>query len=68
MAVMKVIELMADSGESWEAATQLAVAKAGKSLKGVKSVWVKDMSAKIGKSGKVESYRVTIKLSFEVQD
>ncbi len=68
MAVMKVIELMADSSKSWEDATQLAVNKASKSLKGIKSVWVKDMSAKVGKTGKVESYRVTVKLSFEVAD
>ncbi len=68
MAVMKVIELMSDSAKSWEDATQAAVAKASKSLKGIKSVWVKDMSAKVGKSGKIESYRVNVKLSFEVQD
>jgi dodecin len=68
MAVLKVIELMADSSKSWEDATQIAVTKAGKSLKGIKSVWVKDFSAKVNKSGKVESYRVNVKLSFEVQD
>lgn len=68
MAVMKVIELMSDSSKSWEDATQIAVAKASKSLKGIKSVWVKDMSAKVGKTGKIESYRVNVKLSFEVQD
>ncbi len=68
MAVMKVIELMADSSKSWEDATQLAVTKASKSLKGIKSAWVKDMSCKVGKTGKIESYRVNVKLSFEVQD
>ena len=68
MAVMKVIELMSDSSKSWEDATQLAVTKASKSLKGIKSVWVKDMSAKVGKTGKIESYRVIVKLSFEVTD
>ena len=68
MAVLKVIELMADSSKSWEDATQTAVSKASKSLKGIRSVWVKDLSAKVGKSGKVESYRVSVKLSFEVQD
>lgn len=68
MAVLKVIELMAESAKSWEDATQIAVAKASKSLKGIKSVWVKDMSAKVGKTGKIESYRVNVKLSFEVQD
>ncbi len=68
MAVNKVVELMSDSAKSWEDAAQLAVTKASKSLKGIKSVWVKDMSAKVGKTGKIESYRVTVKLSFEVTD
>ena len=68
MAVLKVIELMADSSKSWEDATQVAVTKAGKSLKGIKSVWVKDMSATVDAKGKVTSFRVGVKLSFEVKD
>lgn len=68
MAVLKVIELMAESAESWEDATQIAVTKASKSLKGVKSVWVKDMSATVDAKGKVSGYRVQVKLSFEVKD
>ena len=68
MSVNKVIELMAESSKSWEDATQTAVNKAGKSLKGIKSVWVQDMSARVSKTGKIESYRVTVKLSFEVAD
>jgi dodecin len=68
MSVLKVIELMADSSKSWEDATQNAVTKAGKSLKGIKSVWVKDMSATVDAKGKVTSYRVQVKLSFEVKD
>jgi dodecin len=66
MAVMKVIELMASSPKSWEDATQAAVAKAGKSLKGIKSVWVQDQSATVDSKGKVSAYRVTVKVTFEV--
>lgn len=66
MAVMKVIELMAESTKSWEDATQVAVSKAGKSLKGIKSVWIQDQSAHVDKAGKITSYRVTCKVTFEV--
>jgi hypothetical protein len=67
MAVMKVIELMADSTKSWEDATQAAVTKAHKSLKGIRSVWVQDQSAMVdSKSGKITSYRVHCKVTFEV--
>lgn len=68
MAVMKVLELMSSSSKSWEDATQLAVTKAGKSLKGIKSVWVQDFSATVDGKGKIDSYRVTVKVTFEVKD
>ena len=66
MAVMKVIELMAESTKSWEDATQNAVLKASKSLKDIKSVWVQDQSAHVDKKGQISSYRVTCKVTFEV--
>ncbi len=68
MAILKVVELMTHSDKGWEDATQKAVAKAGESIKGIRSVWVKDFSAAVGKDGKIESYRVTCKISFEVKD
>jgi dodecin len=67
MAVNKVIELMSESNKSWEDAAQKAVDKASKSLKGIRSVWIQDMSAKVDAKGKLETYRVTCKVSFEVK-
>ncbi|MEQ1711305.1 MAG: dodecin family protein [Hyphomicrobium sp.] len=68
MSVMKVIELMSSSSKSWEDATQKAIDKAGKSLKGIKSVWVQDFSATVDSKGKIDTYRVTAKVTFEVKD
>ena len=67
MAVDKVIELMSESSKSWEDATQKAVEKASKSLKGIRSVWVKDMSATVNGKGKLEAYRVTCRVAFEIK-
>ncbi len=67
MAVNKVIELMSESEKSWEDAAQKAVAKAAKSVKGIRSVWVQDMSATVNSKGKLETFRVTCKLAFEVK-
>ena len=67
MAVNKVIELMSESNKSWEDAAQKAVDKASKSLKGIRSVWIQDMSAMVDAKGKLETYRLTCKLSFEVK-
>ena len=66
MAVMKVIELLADSKKSWEDATQMASMKAAKTVKNIKSVYVDDMSAVVDKKGKIIAYRVNVKVTFQV--
>ena len=54
MAVLKVIEIMASSPKSWEDAATTAVKTAGKTVKGIRSVYVQDMSALV-KNNKSES-------------
>jgi len=66
MAVIKVIELMANSSKSWEDATQKAIKKASKTVKGIRSAYVKDQSVVV-KGGEVTEYRVTLKVSFEIK-
>jgi flavin-binding protein dodecin len=65
MGVLKVIEIMSSSNKSWEDAAANAVAEASKTLKGIVSVYVQDQSATVVK-GKVEEYRVTVKLTFQI--
>jgi len=67
MAVNKVIELMSESDKSWEDAAQRAVDKASKTVKGIRSVWIQDMSATVNGKGKLENFRLTCKLAFEVK-
>lgn len=66
MAVLKVIELLSSSEKSWEDATAKAVKEASKSVKNIKSVWVKDQSASV-KDGEVTNFRVTLKVTFEIE-
>lgn len=65
MSVMKIIEVMSDSEKSWEDATKQGIERASKSVDNIASAWVKDQSVKV-KDGKVTQYRVTLKISFEV--
>ncbi len=65
MAVLKVIEIMSDSSKSWEDATAKGVAKAAKTVKGIKSAYVQNQSVTIS-GGKITAYRVNLKLSFEI--
>ena len=67
MSVLKVIEILSDSSESWEDATKKGVVKASKSVKGIKSAFVQSQSVTV-KDGQVEKYRVNLKVSFEVKD
>ncbi len=66
MAILKVIEILASSGKSWEDATEKAVKQASKSVKGIRSVYVQEQSATV-KNGKIDEYRVNVKITFEVQ-
>jgi flavin-binding protein dodecin len=65
MAVLKVIELLASSDKSWEDAVKNAVKTAGKTVKGIRSVYVKEQSAKV-KDNDVVEYRVIVKISFDI--
>ncbi|MGI9481718.1 MAG: dodecin family protein [Hyphomicrobiales bacterium] len=67
MATLKVIELMEDSSKSWEDAVQQAVKRASKSVDNIRSAWVKEHSCVVD-GDEITSYRVTIKLTFEVKD
>ncbi len=67
MATLKVIELLASSEKSWEDAAANAVKAAGKTVKGIRSVYIQDQSAVV-KDNKIVEYRVIAKVSFEVFD
>lgn len=66
MAIMKVIEVLSESSTSWEDATAKGVEKASKSVKGIKSAFVQSQSVTVD-DGKVEKYRVNLKITFEVK-
>lgn len=66
MGVLKVIELLANSDESWEDAAKKAVAQAAKSVDNIRSVYIKEQSATVS-NGKIDNYRVNVKITFEVK-
>jgi dodecin len=66
MSVVKVIELLAQSPLSWEDATQKAIHEAAKTVRQIKSVYIKDHSVAVDQNNKIVEYRITAKLSFEV--
>ena len=65
MAVLKVIEVLSNSEKSWEDATKKAVKHASKSVKNIRSVYLKEQSASV-KDGELTDFRVNVKITFEV--
>jgi dodecin len=66
MAIVKVIEILAESDVGWEQAVQKAVTEASKTVRNIKSVYVKDFQAVV-EGDKVRQYRVNTKISFVLE-
>ena len=68
MAIIKVIEILANSTKSWEDATQVAILEAAKTIKNIKSIYIKEHSAVVNESNKISEFRITAKLCFEIEN
>jgi len=65
MSMVKVIEVIAESKKSWDAAAENAVKEASKSVRNIKSLYVQDMQAVV-EDGKISKYRLNARISFVV--
>lgn len=66
MAVLKVIELVGTSPNSWEEAADNAVKKAAESLRGIVGADVVGQNVVV-KDGAITEYRVDVKVAFLVE-
>jgi dodecin len=64
--IVKVIEVIASSDKGFTEATQNALAEASKSVKNIKSIYIKHMNANV-ENNKIVSYAVNAKISFELE-
>ncbi|MFW5795015.1 MAG: dodecin family protein [Bacillota bacterium] len=67
MGIVKVIEVIAESRDSWEEAAQNAINEASKTIKNIQSIYIKDFKASV-KDNEIEKYLVIAKVSFQVKD
>ena len=67
MSVAKVTEIIAASDKSFDDAISKGIARADKTLKNVRSAWIKEQKVIID-DGKAKEYRVTMKVSFILKD
>ncbi len=65
MTVVKIIELIGTSPNGWEDATKNALAQAAKSVKNIKSIYVKSCKANV-ENNQIVQYRAVVKIAFVV--
>lgn len=68
MSVARVTEIIAQSSKSFDDALHDGIKRANKTLRNVKSVWVKDQNVDLKKNGDVDCYRVALKVTFVLED
>jgi hypothetical protein len=63
--MVKVIEVIAASEKGFEDATQVALEEASKTVKNIKSIYIKEMNANV-ENNSIVTYAVNAKISFEI--
>ena len=66
MTIAKVIEVLAQSSEGWQEATEVALQEAQKTVRNITSIYIKDMQCDV-ENGQIAQYRVNAKITFLVE-
>ena len=67
MSVAKVTEITASSDKGLEDAISSGIARADKTLDGIKGAWVQQITVECD-DGKIKEWRVNMKVSFVLKD
>jgi len=67
MTVAKISEISATSTKSFDDAIRQGIARATKTLRNVKSVWIKEQHVRV-ENGKISAYQVNMAITFVLDD
>jgi len=67
MSVAKVTEISSTSTKSFEDAIQQGLSRAGKTIRGIRSAWIKEQQVRL-ESGRITEYQVNMMLTFVLED
>lgn len=67
MSVARVIEISSTSNRSFEDAIQQGIARANKTLRNVKSAWIKEQRVTV-EGEKIATYQVNMMVTFVLDD
>ena len=66
MSIVRVTEVIAQSPQGFDHACQEAIRQVGETVRGIRSLWVKDHECLVD-NNRIVQYRVNAKVSFEVE-
>ena len=67
MSIARIVEISSTSDKSFEDAVAQGVARASKTLRGIKGAWIKEQEVQV-KEDKVVGYKVILKITFVLED
>jgi flavin-binding protein dodecin len=67
MSVASISEISATSEKSFEDAIQQGIARATKTLRNVRSAWVKEQEVQV-ENNRIATYKVVLKVTFVLED
>jgi len=67
MSIAKVSEISATSTKSFEDAIEQGIARANKTLRNVRSGWIKEQQVRV-KDGSIAEFQVNIMVTFVIDD
>lgn len=66
--VARITEISARSSVSFEDAVRVGIERATKTLRGVRSAWVKEQTVKVADDGTIDCYQVNLLVTFVLDD
>ncbi|PVA06190.1 dodecin family protein [Thalassorhabdomicrobium marinisediminis] len=66
-SVAKVTEIICASSKSFDDAVENGIARASKTIKNIKNAWVADQKVTVS-DGKIDEYRVVLKVTFVLDE
>jgi dodecin len=67
MSIARIVEISSTSDKSFEDAVAQGVARVSKTLRGIRSAWIKEQEVQVEKD-KIVAYKVILKITFVLEE
>ena len=67
MSIARIVEISSTSDKSFENAVEQGITRASKTLRGIKSAWIKEQEIQV-EGDKIVAYKVILKITFVLEE